>query len=453
MNPLSSSTECISNKHFPTGNQASCRQLGALVGHLHNLPTQHHWIFADQLLLLAVAKGERVVRGVFGSRLGNLVKLSQHLWLVWPLLSLVGIVELLKLLFRQRASLRNSGDRNKYYPECFFVGFGAGAEDELFKRYRENHRGDVKKLNQIEVGSLAAWHSVGIVSGLRALIYALKLARMAITNLPSELAPWRADFLTYIGMRIGYFAYMRAWFGFLKKKAGTCLTEVAFLAADTAAFAAVDAGLPTCYVQHGLLPYSALLPKFTRVEALTVDEADFMRRSLPNANITMCPRQKFTLSPSQMKKEVLITSIYGTADYMAGSITPFLSWATGRQLPIRVRPHPCETSTFWSDYEANGAVIIEKDDISFLQSIDRLRPRLNISWFSTTLADALEYGVIPVTVCADDDSEVLNTVYPLFKRCLRWPQDADIMERLLDDDEYYASVWSRLREGLNEIGA
>jgi len=166
----------------------------------------------------------------------------------------------------------------------------------------------------------------------------------------------------------------------------------------------------------------------------------------------MCQLPKPTLIPSQMEKEILIASIYLDADYMS-SITPFIPWAANKKLPIRVRPHPCESSTFWSGDEADGSVTIEKSDADFLQAIDRLRPRFIVSWFSTTLVDALECGVIPVTVCADEDRSVADMIYPLFQRCLRWPQDAESIARLLDDDEFYASVLSRLREGLSGAGA
>jgi len=153
-------------------------------------------------------------------------------------------------------------------------------------------------------------------------------------------------------------------------------------------------------------------------------------------------------APSQLRREALITSIYGTADYMSPGIAPFIRWASDNKIPVRVRPHPRETGTFWFDYEENGGVFIEDVDSSFLHSIDRLRPRINVSWFSTTLADSLEYGVIPVTVSSDDDPAVLNMVYPLFKRSLRWPRDAESIVRLMTDDGYYRLVLARLREGL-----
>lgn len=428
-----------------------------LADKLQKFPAQYHWAMADGALLQAISRNEPMVRGIQGSRLGRLVKMGQHLGLVWLLLSLIGMVELIRLLLRQRVSMRNGSSQAGNYPTRFFVGFGAGKEEELFSRYREKQAGRVGRLDQLNVGSLAVWHCVGIVSGLRSLARALADARIAIAVLPPELAPWRADFFTYVGMRAGYFAYMRAWFEILATKAGARLDEVAFLSADTAAFAAADAGIPTCYLQHGMIRHSTLLPGFTRVEALTTDEAAFLRTKLPTAQISLPAQTTHTLLPNHMEKEVLVASIYGETIYgetqFLSLIASFIDWATTKKLPVRIRPHPSENSILWHGYKEAGQVMIEKSDADIHQAMNRMRPRLMVSWFSTALLDALEYGIIPITVCEDDDCHVTDMVYPLYRRCLRWPRDAESIEKLLLDDEYYVSVLSRLRMGLREGGA
>ena len=420
-----------------------------LADKLQKLPAQYHWALSDGSLLQAISRNEPMVRGIRGSLLGGLVKVSQHLGLVWPLLSLVGMVELIRLLLRQRVSTRNGSSQDGHYPTRFFVGFGAGREEEYFSRYCETQAGGVGRLDQINVGSFAVWHCVGIVSGLRSLARALAVARMALAALPLELAPWRADFFTYVGMRVGYFAYMRAWFEILKTKTRTRLDEVAFLTGYIPAFAAVDAGFPTCYLQHGMIRHSTLLPAFSRVEALTAAEAAFIRYRLPKTRITTHSQSRQTLVPSQMAREILVASIYYPDTEYISRILPFICWVNAMKVPIRVRPHPCEDGTFWPGYETAGHVRIEKSDVSVFHAIDRLQPRLVVSWFSGAMDDALRCGVIPVSVCADDDRNVADMIYPLFQRCLRWPQDTESIERLLDDDEYYASVLSRLRDGLS----
>lgn len=422
-----------------------------IIDKLQASPQQYRWVYGDSALLQAISRNEPIVRGIRGRLLGGLVKVSRRLGLVWPLLRLMGILEIIGLLLRQRATTRNGNSQNNNYPERFFVGFGAGKEEVLFKQYCENHSGKVGRLNQIDISSFSVWHRVGIGSGFRALVSALAAARMAITALPAEINPWRADFFTYVGMRIGYFAYMRAWFEILKIKSGTSLDEVAFVTGDIPAFAAVDSGFATCYLQHGMIRLSVVLPSFNRVEALTADEAVFMRHRLPKLHVTQHLSFMCRLELSQLKRGILVASIYGDTEYLS-IITPFILWANAMKVPLQVRPHPCENSTFWQGYLAVGQVTIEKCDEDIYQCIARLCPRLVVSWFSTAVFDALECGVIPVTVCTDDDRNVADMVYPLFKRCLRWPDDVDSITRLLNDDEYYATVLFRLREGLSGDG-
>lgn len=410
---------------------------------LQKLPHQYHWVLADSALLLAITNNRPIVRGVQGHRLSALVKMGQYVGLIWPLLWVVSMVELISLLRWQRKA-QNEYRQYHDYPAHFFVGFGAGPEDHFFKQYFEKHDGKVGKLHQLKIESLAVWHVVGIISGLRSLLQALYTARLAVAALPVELISRRTDFLTYVGMRAGYYAYMRAWFETLK--VNSQLEDVAFISADTAAFAASDAGLPTCYLQHGMTRHSTILPAFARVEALTADEAAHIRRRLPESQITLCPSTKRAIEPTQMAKTILIASIYGDHAYIS-LIIPFISWANARKLPLRVRPHPCEKGTFWNGYEVNKIVTIEKNDVDFFETIYRLRPRLVVSWYSTAMEDALKCGVIPLSVCAEDDRHVADMVYPLFQRCLRWPQDEQIIERLLEDDEYYVKVLCRLREG------
>ncbi len=393
------------------------------------------------------------MRGVMGRRLGWLVCLTDRFSLVWLLLMLVGLLEVAKLLIKQGLPVsQGSWHRNVSYPARFFVGFGAGAEEEIRVEYCANHSGVVATVNQLDPGSFGSWHRVSLPNGLRSLMHSMETAKLAAAHLPLELSPWRHDFLTYVGMRIGYYAFMHAWFVLLKDRAGGCVTELAFLSADTAAFASADSGLPTCYLQHGMTRYSTLLPYFSKVVALTEDEAGYFRRYQPQADVSLNLGSDIAISPFQMANGVLVASIYGWEENM-WRIDSFIQWAVVKSLPIWVRPHPCEEGSFWANRADANHVRIEADDTSFSGALERLRPRLVISWFSTALFDALASGVIPVTVCVDDDSNVADMVYPLFKRSLRWPADAGLIERLLDDDRLYVETLARLREGWESVPA
>ena len=203
---------------------------------------------------------------------------------MWQLIWLVGAVNLIDLLLQQVLTRRNTTGP---IPERFFVGFGAGKEDQIYGEYCDERHDSVGRLDQTEPVSFAQWHPVGVIAGFRSLARAVDSARAALAALPPHLTTRYVDFATFVGMRIGNYAYMRAWFAALKANAGSLLQEVAFVAADTAAFASVDAGLPTCYLQHGMIRRSLLLPNFGRVEALTDDEAEFMAARLPGVSVTL----------------------------------------------------------------------------------------------------------------------------------------------------------------------
>lgn len=416
--------------------------LQELTGLLQKLPAHYHWAFADENLLRSIPTGMPVKRGSRGRPLYGLVRAASSIGLHWPLLWLVGVVELGRLLLRQ-LNVPVQSTATLQSPFRIFTGFGAGSEESLFSRYCGEHPGPVLRLDQTRIESFAQWHRVDISGALSALASAIVTARQAMKLLPADLGRWHCDFLAFIGMRIADYAYMRAWFGWLKNSNGANVEEVAFLAADTCAFAVADLELRPAYLQHGLIFYY-LLPGFVRVEALTFDEANYFRTVFPQTALVQAPHYP-TLAIDELAELVLVASIYGEPDYMA-RINPFLQWASTANLNVCVRPHPREDRRFWQGRGFDSSLVMDDSDSDFVQALQRLKPRLVISWFSTALAEALNLGVVPVTVCRPDDRAVADMPYLIFQRCLHWPQDSAAIARLLYDNDYYAAVLASLRK-------
>ena len=422
---------------------------------LQQMPTQYHWAVADSGMLQSIAEGVPVQRGRAGARLKMLVKLFARLRLTNLLLFTVGAFELAKLLLRQSRKADLNGKirlvlAESPYPTTFFVGFGAGAEESLFTGYMARKGLPVARVDQTKVESMGQWHRVGVLQALASLMHSHTLARQAIASLPEEYGPWKVDFQTYVGMQLGYFSFVNAWFAKLKENAPG-LIEVCFLSPDTAAFAAINIGLPTCFLQHGLIRHSLVLPMFDQVDALTHDEITHIRRRLPTANIRLA-RPVMTSIARRNPRCILVASVYGHHEELR-RIIPVIEYMSELGLTIYMRPHPREDREFWQSGNLPFVVKLEDSDTSFDAALERLRPSLVVSWFSTALVDALYRGIIPVSVSAGDDPNVADMVYPLFSRCLQCPQDAGVLERLLDDDKYYDSVLSRLRDGLDEAWA
>jgi len=322
-----------------------------------------------------------------------------------------------------------------------FVGFGAGAEETLFKEYCATSKGSVARANQVDVASMGRIHRVGGWEALRTLWVACGTVLRSVRELPDALKGWRIDFLTHGGLRLGGYSYMRAWFEGIRET-GLPNSEVCFLAADTPAFAAADAGANTRYMQHGFVRRSLLFPCFDSVDALTEDEAIHFRRTLPGARVHV--RGSEQLRVNNLSASVLVASVYEGEQEMR-RILPVCDWVHESGWTLFVRPHPREDGVFWSEEVDRSLIRIEDGDLSFHDALNRLRPRIVVSWYSTALADALNCGIIPVTVSDESTPAVSDMVYPLFKRALRWPQDRQRIAEIMSSDEAYRATLRSLR--------
>lgn len=326
--------------------------------------------------------------------------------------------------------------------ERIFVGFGAAAEETLFEQYQAESKDSVARLDQIKVETLGAFHAIGWVQAINTLRMAHRRALEAVSSVSEELKPWRLDFLTHAGMRLGQYSYMRTWFVDVRMISPQ-LHEVCFLSPDTPAFAAVDAGLPTRYFQHGLISRSLILPNFDVIDALTVDEQVHFSKRIPTARVRLIKTLN-SITPASPGQGVLVASHYETAEEME-RIAPLLDWMELRGIPIVVRPHPREDRAFWRVNGSRWNCVIDDSDRSFMLAVKRLHPRFIVSWYSTALVDALEYGVVPITVSHAGNRNIQDMVYRLFDRALHWPRDEELLAALLSDDHAYGHVLARLR--------
>ena len=287
-------------------------------------------------------------------------------------------------------------------------------------------------------------HKAGLLASLLILLQSINQAKLAITNLPAEYGKWKDDFLTFIGIRLGHYSYACAWYKQLQINAPN-IREVCFISPDTHAFAAVNAGIHTRYIQHGLMRKSLIIPNFDQVEVITVEEQDYIRARLTGSEITLARKT----SPPAYERDphcILVASIYGSKEEMR-LILPFLDFVVRLGMSIYVRPHPRENKTFWESCYFPFKVKLEDSDKSFDDAINRLRPLFVASWFSTAIVDSLYMSVIPVSVTPIDDMNVRDLVYPLFNHCLHWPSRRDELEDVISGKLSYESVLQDLRTG------
>jgi len=77
--------------------------------------------------------------------------------------------------------------------------------------------------------------------------------------------------------------------------------------------------------------------------------------------------------------------------------------------------------------------------------INRLGPSFIVGqWGSTTICEALDFGVIPINFSIFTSNKSLFDVYPTDKRSLSWPLDAEIINNILLEGELYDDVINSL---------
>lgn len=403
---------------------------------LQGLPNASRWSVSDSSLLQGLAAGGAPTRGRRGAGIHVALSWARRAHLSAALLFVIGLVAATADWIRQGRLSTPQGLFDR-----LFVGFGAGAEEELFQRYAEEAGGHVARVNQDDVSSFGHLSRARYWDVIVALIDAHRVALQTVRKLPCSVASAHDHFMTYACMRLGRYAFLRAWFECLKR-GHQDVKEACFLASDTAAFAAVDAGLSARHLQHGFIRHSLVLPDFTHVDALTYDEAEHFRHRLPAARVRIVRPESAV--PIGGASGVLIASVYERLDEMR-KIVPFLEWAKAKALVVWVRPHPRETGDFWLTEIDRGLVKIEDRDESFYSAMGRLQPRVVISWYSTALADALEYGLIPLAIAGESNPAVRDMVFPIMDRTLQWPRHSSLVEDLMFDDELFRATVTSLR--------
>ncbi len=362
----------------------------------------------------------------------------------WQLIYIVGLFVMINMLVAQLFVINQKREIDQDYPAAFFVGFSVMKNDQIYLDYCGKTSEVVGKLNQYNIESFARWCRVNFQMGMYFLAYSITIAKKAIASMPSELAGRREDFLAHIASKLGYYAYMRSWFHMVHR-INPRLKEIAFSCQNIASFAAVDEGIHTIYFSHGLLSHAELLPAFNKVTVISDAEMEFVKRRLPDSSVATYLNQVEKLDPSQMLREVLICSCPSSGNKYMSNIITFLDFAKIENIKVRVRLHPSENyNVFWHKYQEAGLVSIEVCDINVHHAIVRLKPRLVLSWGSTTLIDALDHGVIPINAIQDNDLLAMELVYPVCGRSLSLDHHFKSLSKLFYDDDYYNYVLSKL---------
>ena len=399
-----------------TSIKESQQAIDALARRIQALPGEIRWVHAQQDVIAATAKGVPVTPGIQTARIGWFLKWVGKVGLDLFAAKLASLVLLAAIRCRQSWIPVMTGQRR------FFVGISALKEAELVPQFEAISGGPATVIDQRFSGALASIWPPKTAELLRSWRDAAQPVFADLASGHGVGVLDRSAVLTYVVRRLHHYAHFLAVFRGLK--ASNPGAGVAFSSADLPAYAAVRAGIEAIYFPHGFQTRSLVYPDFHRVIAFNAPEAEHVQSRLPHTPVSMPPPD---IRPIRVARRVAVVGNYG--DKLARS-RELIEFCRAAGIDVVVRPHPADRSGYWNEWEDTSGVRIDRGG-TFDEFLERHCPSVMVTWYSTTVYDALVRGVVPVSLEADQP----DVVFPLVDVALSWPADKVRIQSVLANAE------------------
>ena len=293
--------------------------------------------------------------------------------------------------------------------QCFFVGINALREPELVRQFEAISGKSASVIDQRLSGALASIYRPSSAELLRSWRDAAQPVFAALAGDRRIGLPERLAVLAYVVRRLHHYAHFLAVFRGLNTSQPQA--SVAFSTGDLPAYAALRAGVDPIHFPHGFLRRSNILPDFPRVVAFNAPDAEHEQLRLPAASVLLPPPVIRPLRPTRC------LAIVGDYIEVGASSSELINFCRTAAIRVAVRPHPADRSRYWAAWQRTSGVVIDRDG-TFDEFIERHRPCVMATWYSTTVYDALLRGIVPVSF----DVNQPDVVFPLSDVALSWPQ-------------------------------
>lgn len=406
---------------------------------LYPLYLERQWFLANSTVLQAWLQNDasKVTYGPRGKWVWRLINMATQFHLTLWVIRVIGSLDAL-------IWWRNAGAAGKVLEDHseVFVGFGAGSEEKMWSYFLQKTNGRAVRLDQTEVKTFGAYHRPKLVTLLKEIWHQSAQAYTFLAKTQIQpVVSYRLDFFTFTAMRMAQYAFHKCWW---RVRGDLKIERVVFISADIPAYACLDAGLSNVeFHQHGLLRKSLLMPKFPCMELLTESEKKYYLELMPNSKINF---RKNNGSVTDHRRIILIASIYEIPNFSKALSLSVLEdlykWANTNELRIIIRKHPKENGDFWSNYFPE--LHIDAIDDSFNEALVRIKPMIMLTWFSTSLIDALHSNIVPVTISAIEDVHVQDMIINMRSHCLSWVEDRQVLNELVSGKVTVAEVVSSI---------
>lgn len=405
---------------------AQSAAIEALASRIQLLPREIRWLHSQQEVIQAIGCGFAPYRGPWSRCADHVVRLADALGIGRQVAVAISFFLLLLTFASQLRTPREAGAA-----EALFVGIRAMREPSLVQHFERVRGLRPLYLDERDLRNFTRHRR----PSLRKLLRELRAIRSEVwlhlrrSNPPHGVG--HRYLLSAFMLRAHKFAYFRAWFREYLREPQRSPT-VAFATASLVPCAALAVGGQAVYFLHGFQRRSLIFPEFSEAYCFNRFDGDYIRSRLPNCSIKIIAEPTRQL---KTRRAVAIASGYCERDgfHLCRS---FVEWAHMNGLPVIVRKHPMDASSYWEQWRRDDRVELVEKKSEFSDFLAQYRPRFLATWYSTTLFDALCNGIVPVTF-TQDGIETADTVFPIRKLCLCWPEHQCLAQSLLDDPKAY----------------
>jgi hypothetical protein len=398
-----------------------------LAGRLQLLPASVRWLYAQDNVVQAAALRFVPQRGRWSRVADSMVAFCLPIGLAKVISAIVNLV-LLGWIYARQSLVQSAPVKG-----ALFVGIGALREPELVYHFKEMQRMAVIQLDERGLTDFFRQAHVPFFALVREMRSVWSEVWKFFDASESLKGLENIYLISFLLMRGHRFAYLRAWLRHYLSQPGASPTA-AWTCASYLSYAPVAIGMETIHMEHGFQRHSLVYPDFAQSICFNSFDAAQLTRRLPSCDVRVVVERARQLTT---RRAVAVAAILGDPD-SSDLIRPFLQWAVRNDVPAIIRKHPMDTSDYWNRWRGVVGIEITDGEGSFIEFLDRFRPRLLASWYSTALYDAIVKGVVPITVIPESHEAALDTVFPFRDLSLRWPEHEQLALCLLDDDNLRA---------------
>lgn len=402
------------------------------------------WALANEHLISAIALNEKPAWGVKKEFVSRLMQIACKIKLADLVILGVGFYQI-RLIHQMAYRSSQTQKTQQTHFKFVFAGFGASSEEYLYHNYARESSEPLLRINWATQEGISR---LGKINRLRAIFKLISntwgYSRKCRNALP-EMSNYLADLLTTCALNAGPYTFYQLCWNMAKKNG---LQEIAFLAPDMAAFAAIDQNIKTKFLQHGLLGQNILIPKFSIIQPLTEEESDFFQRLYSDIKLIKSYKKIKKINSHQNIAIILSPNTFNVS--LGENIEPmfdFAQWAKSSGIKIVLRPTIKITRIELNDLKDKFPdTVIDDPNTPLTQSFENWKPKFVLSWRSTGLAIALQYGIIPISFFDQNtNNKAWNMIYPMKNRVLFWPIDKTIIEKCICSQEHYINCFIKLK--------